>query len=98
MLDSDGRWTAARWLFDDDRQLNGKDSNGQHNGNSRRRWTVDGNGWCDGDSTAIGSTAMDSNGRHDGNLPAMEGLTEMKGNGGRWRAMDSDLTVSEGAS
>ena len=84
MLDNDGRWTAARWLFDDDRWLDGKVSNGLGNGNSRRQWMVDGNGWHDGDSIVIDLTAKDSNGRHEGNLPAIEGLTVMKGDGWRW--------------
>jgi hypothetical protein len=32
---------------------------------------VDGNGWHDGDSTVIDLTTKDSNGRHEGNLPAI---------------------------
>jgi hypothetical protein len=86
MLDNDGRWTAARWLFDDDRWLDGEVSNGPGNGNSRQQWMVDGNGWHDGNSTVIDLTAKDSNGRHEGNLPAIEGLTVMKGDGWRWMA------------
>ena len=47
-------------------------------------WMVDGNGWHDGDSIVIDLTAKDSNGRHEGNLPTIEGLTVMKGDGWRW--------------
>ena len=48
---------------------------------TQQRWVVDGNGWHDGDSTA-----MDGNGRRDRDLKAMVRLT----------AMGSNSTVMDG--
>ncbi len=46
---------------------------------SQQRWAVDGDGRCDGDSTAMESTAMDGD-----DLTAMDGLMAMDGDVWQW--------------